>query len=85
MLKASMFNISVSDNVIYNAYTGAIVKLSQPLRDYIASGENMDLLRAQGFVVDERINELNHFLLERNTNIFFQMEARSQICDSGHQ
>ena len=65
-----MFNISVSDNVIYNAYTGAIVKLSQPLRDYIASGENMDLLRAQGFVVDERINELNHFLLERNTNIF---------------
>lgn len=70
MLKASMFNISVSDNVIYNAYTGAIVKLLQPLRDYIASGENMDLLRAQGFVVDERINELNHFLLERNTNIF---------------
>lgn len=70
MLKASIFNISVSKDVIYNAYTGAIVRLSKPIGDYISSGENIDLLCEQGFVVDERINELNRFLLERNTNVF---------------
>ena len=30
MFKPSVFNISVGDNVIYNSYSGAILKLSQP-------------------------------------------------------
>lgn len=37
MFKPSVFNISVGDNVIYNSYSGAILKLSQPIADCIVS------------------------------------------------
>lgn len=70
MYKPSMFNISIENDVLYNSYTGAIVKTSQTVNECILSGENLDLLYSQGFIVDDRINELNKFLLERNTAIF---------------
>ena len=70
MFKPSVFNISVGDNVIYNSYSGAILKLSQPIADCISSCDNIDLLLEQGFIVDEKVNELNKYLVERNTAIF---------------
>lgn len=33
MFKPSIFNISVGDNIIYNSYSGAILKLPQPIAD----------------------------------------------------
>ena len=57
MFKPSVFNISVGDNVIYNSYSGAILKLSQPIADCISSCDNIDLLLEQGFIVDEKVND----------------------------
>ena len=44
MFKPSVFNIPISDNIIYNSYSGAILKLSQPIVDCISNCDNIDLL-----------------------------------------
>lgn len=52
MFKPSVFNIPISDNIIYNSYSGAILKLSQPIVDCISNCDNIDLLLEQGFILE---------------------------------
>ena len=74
MFKPSVFNISVGDNVIYNSYSGAILKLSQPIADCISSCDNIDLLLEQGFIVDEKVNELNKYVHSINCIVLSNLQ-----------
>lgn len=69
--KPSVFNIEIPYNdrfIIYNTYSGALSLLDSPLAD---SDEKMrENLARQGFFVDERLNETNRLLIERNRELY---------------
>lgn len=68
--KESVFNISFSNNAVYNSYSGAIMRLDKPVATYLTEDVDTKPLVEQGLVVPAQINEINKFVLERNAKIY---------------
>lgn len=73
--KESIFNIYLGEGYIYNSYSGAIIRINKPIIKCL-SEEDCSILAEQGFVVPEKINEINKFSLERSGKIY-SMHHRS--------
>ncbi len=77
--KESIFNITVKDKdkwIIYNTWTGAMVRLDSELNSMKCSGARKKLLKEQGFLVDPVFDEINELILNRMYGIYnLQPEA----------
>ncbi|MCR5523878.1 MAG: SPASM domain-containing protein [Clostridia bacterium] len=70
--KPSIFNLEIpykNQYILYNTYSGALCILDKSLTDCI-NEETIGTYVKQGFFVDERLNELNRLLIERNRELY---------------
>lgn len=70
--KESAFNLEIpfrQGHIVYNTYSGALILIDRPLREYIQTNR-LDDLAKQGFVVDSRLNEVNRLVVERNRELY---------------
>ena len=70
--KPSVFNFEIPFDdryILYNTYSGALSLIDRPLADSNVEEIRKELVR-QGFIVDERLNETNRFLIERNREMY---------------
>ena len=71
MYKISRFNIQIPYNnqwVLYNTFTGALSILDSPIQQIDES--HYSKLVEQGFLVDDRLDELNKLEFERNRELY---------------
>lgn len=74
----SVYNVGFGNrqfkNIIYNTYSGALVALEYALEDYLPENSCdtsiTKVLIEQGFFVDEKCDELQRVLVQRNEAIF---------------
>lgn len=70
--KESVFNLEIplgQGYLLYNTCTGALALFDRPVHE-AAQGPERALMIEQGFLVDERIHEVNRLIMERNRELY---------------
>lgn len=71
--KESVFNIKIKDQdkwIIYNTFTGAMIRLDSKLSRVMCHDEQAKLLADQGFILDSVIDEINELEINRKFGIY---------------
>ena len=71
--KETVFNIKIKDRdkwIIYNTFTGAMIRLDSKLSQVMCHDEQAKLLADQGFILDSVIDEINELEINRKFGIY---------------